>query len=571
VWHSFEPVNLETAEGDGLSVALFFSEAFMADFSETSASSPPDATLPDRRLVFTVGVSIGLLVVLFVALFVPVVKAWNIDPNYSHGYLIPIVCIYLGMRAFHRAGPPSAGDARMAMMSLIPGAVLVLAATVVPWPLITFAALAMILRGLAVAVGGRVWAGYFTAPILFSFFMFPVPALWTSTLALWLQDFVSRMSGQLLEPFLIVIRKGTVLHLVGVPQPLQVGEQCSGLRQLIGFFAFAVLLGLMLDRPAWWRILLVLLAVPFAVLANVLRVLLMCFGATQFGTEWMSGWMHHAPAAFTLPAGFGMILLVDYVLSRLVRAPGPEPAAATAPAAAVRRFDVRALKKCIAALGITLIVQLILLLHLRSVGVESFPQINEPLAGIPTILSENWVGRDVPGVESLRAQLPYTADDILLREYRFRGSGSPVQLYAVHSQVGDDRKHHPEICIREVTGAPEDLEARERVAVSADGSRRVQRFAFRTGLAGRTTVYYWHYTFLPEQSDRTLLQSIHQGLGQHAPSLTVQVSTFSTDPTELAAIENDFLPAVDSIMRERLLPSSAVIATTRLPVTLLRQ
>lgn len=507
-----------------------------------------------------------LVGILFARLFIPVEAAWRTDSNYSHGYLIPVLCIFLGFRAWNRAGIPSAGDRNLALFTLIPGGLLLLLATVIPWPLITFAALALILRGITVAVGGRTWAAHYTAPILFTFFMFPVPVTWTSTLALWLQDVVSRLSAACLEPFVISMRTGTKLHLVGAPHPLQVGEQCSGLRQLVGFLAFAVLLGLLMDRPGWLRLLLVALAIPFAVLANVVRVLLMCLGAVKFGSGWMDGWLHHAPAAFTLPVGFGMLLGVDYVLGRWAGSTPVPMAGATSGPSDVSR-NLRPVAIC---LGLFLVAQAALLFHLRASGPESFPLMRAPLAEIPTELADGWAGIDRADLDSLRGRLPYTADDLLLREYHYGAGGPMVQVYAAYSKIGEDRKHHPEICIREVTGAPEDLAARAKIPLDPEHKRQVQRFVFRTGTSGRTTVYYWHYTLRTPEMQNSFLQTLHQRLGQSAPSLTIQVSTGSANPEELKFIENQLLPEIDTALRSRQLPASATIDTTRLPVTLLR-
>ena len=205
---------------------------------------------------------ISLLAVLFVPLFVPIELAWRKDPNYSHGYLIPIICLGLVVMCCGiepgLLKPATAAVPRTTLASC--GAlVLGLAATLVPWPLITYAAFALILRAVAVAAGGQTWANYFTAPIVFAFFMFPVPFAWTSYAALWLQEMVSWVSAGVLDNFVLCLRTGTLIQIDGVPQLLQVAEECSGLRQIVGFVAFAVLLGMMLDRPGWQRLLLMAL------------------------------------------------------------------------------------------------------------------------------------------------------------------------------------------------------------------------------------------------------------------------------------------------------------------------
>ncbi len=534
-----------------------------------NAPSLPNARTALRSWALPAGI-VCCLLPLFASLLQPVELAWRKDPNYSHGYLVPFICIALGMRAWQRAGPPRDGEPRLALLPLSAGILVVLAATIVPWPLITFAAFALLMRGAAVATGGRQWAGWFTAPVLFAFFMFPVPITWTSYMALWLQGSVSQLSAHVIDQFTLCWRTGTVFHLEGLSQPLEVGEECSGLRQLIGFLAFSVLLGLMLDRPAWQRLLLVVLAIPFAVLANVLRVLLMCYGALHFGTHWMEGWLHHAPAAFTVPIGFSLLFGLDYLLWRLQGRPRPPSFLPPADHDAVRSLNSR-LRPVIGCLLAGLVLQTALKVHLNAAGRDSFPVMTTPLAQLPHEIGGLWTGVDNPTLKELRARLPYTADDLLLRDYQLGKDGPLVQIYAVYSTIGDDRKHHPEICIREVTGAPEELGARAKIALDADRRRLVQRFVFHTGSLGLTTVYYWHYTMGAPSAGNSFVQTLHQGLGQSPPSLTVQVSTTSADAREIAAIEREFLPAVDAILADRFLPPTATFDATRLPVALLRE
>jgi len=519
----------------------------------------------------------ALFVAIFVPLMVPVERAWRNDSNYSHGYLVPILCLWLFHRSWLWAGPPRTGEPRFALIALLPGVGLLLAATVVPWPLLTFVAFVLILRGIAVALGGRSWAGFFWAPIVYAIFMFPVPVTWTSYAALWLQDIVSRLSAGVLELFVPCLRTGTVIRILGVPQPLHVGEQCSGLRQLMGFLAFSVLLGFLLNRPAWHRVALVVMTVPIAILANVVRVLLMSFGAIRFGTHWMNGWLHDAPAGFTIPVGFVLLFSLDYLLRRVYPSTEVEVKTEAKTSAGSLALPLRSVALF---LGLALILQWGLRAHLSEAGADSFPGLNAALATVPYDLEtgqNHWSGRDRPELADLREKLPYAADEILLRDYILLGNGSGVQVYAVYSRLGEDRRHHPEICVREVTGAPEDLKRRTLIPLDANGQRQVQRFVFLTGLASRMTVYYWHYTLMPESTRNTYLQSLHQRLGHPAPSVTVQVWTnlAPTDavpePLELKRIEEIFLPALDAALSRGVLPRSAMIGATRLPIALLRE
>ncbi len=548
----------------------------MAESLPTLSSRPIQSTsrvsssgAADRLVLAAFILLIGALLT---PLLVSVELAWRRDPNYSHGYLVPFICFALTLRAGSRAGPPVNGQKRMALLTLIPGGVLLMAATLIPWPLITFFALCLILRGTVVAIGGRAWAAYFTAPILFSFFMFPVPVTWTAYSALWLQDVVSRICANVVDLFIVCRRTGTILQLAGVSPSIYVGEECSGLRQIVCFLAFAVLLGLMLDRGVWQKLTLVVLAVPIAVVANVVRILIMCAGAIHLGTSWMNGWLHYAPAAFTIPVGFGMMIVFDWLMNRRSTVRLSASTIRSDANGHTGSLAVR-LRPVLICLALVFVVQMVLKVHLSAAGPESFPSMQQPLAVLPTKFGTAWHGQDRSDAADVRTKLPFVPDDLVFRDYRLAGTNLVVQVYAVYSRVGEDRKHHPEICIREVTGAPEELAERRVIALDPDEKmkRAAQRFVFRTASVERTTVYYWHYAFLAPTTNNSFLQTLHQRLEQHIPSLTIEVLTTTDDPRELQAIEDGLLPALDAALVANCLPSTALVDANRLPVALNRE
>jgi hypothetical protein len=228
-----------------------------------------------------------------------------------------------------------------------------------------------------------------------------------------------------------------------------------------------------------------------------------------------------------------------------------------------------------------LLVQWTLLSHLAPANLEAYPHLVRPFAELSLTLKTQetetspqaalsiWNGVDRPDLDNLRAILPFQVDDLLSRVYQLSGTDLAATLYLVHSRVGDDRKHHPEICIREVTGAPEDVRSRRTFGLAGDASRPVQRFRFKTGTQQYTTVYYWHYTFEPDPSaTHSRLQQIHLRLGYPAPSVTVQVATLAP-LDKLDPIEQSLLPLLDGSLAKRHLPPSR-LACDRMPITLIR-
>ena len=194
------------------------------------------------------------------------------------------------------------------------------------------------------------------------------------------------------------------------------------------------------------------------------------------------------------------------------------------------------------------------------------------LADLPLTLragtDEEWVGQVHPSYNSLAKQVAF-ADEFIYRLYQ-AGDGPVVSLYAVWSSKGEDRKHHPEVCLRDVAGAPEDTSARKVLFLDREEQRPVQRFRFQTGTGSSIVVYYWHYTLngAPLQRE-TAFQALHRRLGRTPPSVTVQVSTSATGG-DAERVERFFLPALDRALQQAQLPSTAAMGCDRVPVTVLR-
>jgi exosortase len=529
-----------------------------------------------------------LVTILFAGNVLHLAHIWNLDDNYSHGYLVLPISLVLAYRVARRVGPPVRGEVAWGVTAIVFGVLCQYAFVVLRSPVVSFLGVFAVLRGLLVCAGGRAWAAAFNFPLLFLFFMFPVPAKWTSYTALWLQDVVSRVSETVIGLFVVCHRVGHSIRLAGVDRSLVVAEECSGLGQIVSFLAFAALLGHLLARPGWYRVLLLVASVPVAIAANTLRVVMMNLGAVYFGTKWMQGALHDAPALFSVPVGIGLFLLFDWWLSRFVGSPespaAPEAAAASAepspaatPAPAGGPTPSRGLFAGAAVLGVAVAGQFALAAHLREAGELSYPTLDRKLESLPLSVADPatgrpaWTGLDLSEArDAIRAKLPYAADDLLVRAYR-NADGAVAQLYMVHSRVGEDRKHHPEICIRDVSGAPEDLNFRKRVPLQPGGEGEAQRFKFQTGVGRVSVVYYWHYTFKPTPlADQTALQTLHQRVGVAAPSVTVQLTTWTDDPKTLEAVERQLLPALDAAARGGVMPPGTEAGCTRIPIALAR-
>lgn len=549
-----------------------------------------------------VAVVAALMTLLYWETFQNLARLWNEDPNYSHGYIVPFLSLFLAWRCCRRGPLPGVGDLRLGTMYVLTGGLFHAAAQVIHLPPIDFFSLVLVLRGLAIGVGGREWANRLIFPMLFLFFMFPLPVTWTGAFANWLQDVVSRMSRGILQLFIVVGGSGNTIRLRGQDgsiESLMVAEECSGLRQIVAFVALAALVGELLRGTVLYRLLLMAAAVPAAILANVGRVLLMALAARWLGTDWFKGWLHHAPIILTLPLGLGLLLLAGWGLGKLF---GRGASAAAAPAAGERPRAVDWRRWLVRVQGRVLVLAASLAAcvaltagvdwHLAAAGPVENQTLRRSLDDFPYTLRAplpepkavrigplevyrqtlHWMSPPMSADEAARnkAELQQRiqfAEDVISRVYHPGRWGPSVRLYMVFSAVGEDRNHHPEICIGVAMGLEEFRNRRRRITLGGDARRPVQYFQYDTGSGGTYSVYYWYYTLDPIIAERhSILQVLHLRSGR-LPSLTVQVSTDARlSESDLQLIETSFLTEVDAQIRRQLLPESARMNCERVPI-----
>jgi exosortase len=254
--------------------------------------------------------ALTLLLAIFFERFVNLGSVWAHDANYSHGFLIVPISVGLAIRNLMASKQPLKPELLVGGCTLALGCVLLIVTTLVHFSLADYLALCMVLRGSAVIMGGRAWASALSFPIFFLFFMFPLPIAWTNFASVWLQDWVSVVSGKFLGLFFVCHQRGNMIILAGADQPLHVAQECSGLRQLVAFLALAVLMTHLSRRGIIFGLFMILAAVPIAILSNVLRVLLMAIMIRYFGAASVSGWLHDLPALVTLPIGILFFFLL---------------------------------------------------------------------------------------------------------------------------------------------------------------------------------------------------------------------------------------------------------------------
>lgn len=157
-------------------------------------------------------------------------------------------------------------------------------------------------------------------PLFYLGLLLPIPGWLLDEVTAPLKLLVSTLSVSLLEPFGVPIAREGVTMTVG-PYQLLVEDACSGLNSLIGLVAIT-LFYIYLLRDAGWRycIFLVLLIIPVAIAANVIRIVVLILLTFYFGDAVGQGFLHVTAGLFLFAVSLLLMFMIDSAAARFIRA-----------------------------------------------------------------------------------------------------------------------------------------------------------------------------------------------------------------------------------------------------------
>lgn len=245
----------------------------MSDMEQSTlvdSPSPSVSTLP--RWIWP-GLALALLLVyLYLGILHHLVYQWWTDPNYSHGFLVPLFSAFILWKDRERLRRIEARPSNSGLLIVIFGLGVLILGVLGAELFLSRTSLLFILAGFVVYFQG--WK-YFRAvlfPWLFLFLMVPPPTLIMNMVTLPLQFLASDLATWFLQVFGVpVLQNGNVLQLPNMS--LEVVEACSGIRSLISLVTLAIIYGYLLEESYVLRAVLAAAAIPIAVLANGLRIM----------------------------------------------------------------------------------------------------------------------------------------------------------------------------------------------------------------------------------------------------------------------------------------------------------
>ena len=236
------------------------------------------------------------------------VQDWTNDDNYSHGFLIVPVALFL---AWERRKALKALTPRPSLFGLliVLGSAAVLIAGVLGAELfLTRVSIIGTIVGTVLFLFGWRHLRVLTFPVAFLLLMIPLPAIIFNQIAFPLQLLASRVGETALNAASIpVLREGNVIILAHTT--LEVAEACSGIRSLISLLTLGIVFGYLVDGRGWVRWAIALSAIPIAVMANGFRVAGTGIAAHYYGAAAAEGFFHTFSGWLVFIVAFGLMLV----------------------------------------------------------------------------------------------------------------------------------------------------------------------------------------------------------------------------------------------------------------------
>lgn len=430
--------------------------------------------------------------------------AWE-RPEYSHGYLIPPIALYLFLtqlphiKSVHKEKALRRG---LGTAIVLFGLVVGLIGNLVNIPDISTYGFIICAAGIVFVLFGTKRGLMLWLPLVYLVFMLPLPNFVHWALSIKLQMISSQIGVGIISFFGVpVYLDGNVIDL-GVYK-LQVAEACSGLRYMFPLASFGFLFAILYKGPVWHKVALFLSSLPITVAMNCIRIGIIGLLVDRYGIAQAEGFLHFFEGWIIFIACLLVLYLEAMLLQLFVKDRRPIHTMLDIDfskfAGQLSRIgNVRSTRALVFTSAAILLAGIAW--HLTPARAAVTPD-RDPLVLFPLQLGD-WHGQRNTLDANIERVL--AADDYLIADFVKTGTSEMVNLFFAYykSQTQGSGIHSPEVCIP--AGGWEVSKWKSATTdIQMPGGRllTVNRAIIQKGL-NRQLVYYWF-----EQRGRHLTNS----------------------------------------------------------------
>lgn len=238
-----------------------------------------------------IGLILALIGIAFFQGIGEMVKLWDKREEYSHGYMIPVITLFLIWQKKELLEKKEFSGSWYGFWVCAIGLSVFLLGEVSTIAAIVQYALLIVIFGLLLALLGKDGFKLLWVPLVYLAFMIPLPPLIFFKLSGALQLVSSELGVAIIRLLGIsVFLEGNVIDLG--EYKLQVVEACSGLRYLFPLMSFGFVFAYYFKAPLWLKAALFLSTIPITVLMNSFRIGVIGVMVEYWGEGMADGFLH---------------------------------------------------------------------------------------------------------------------------------------------------------------------------------------------------------------------------------------------------------------------------------------
>lgn len=281
--------------------------------------SPPSPQNPEINY-YKLATPVLVLTAFFFLLYQPVifhlVSDWSTDDNYSHGYIVPFMSLYLIWEKRKELLALTVKPSGLGFLVLLAGLIIMILGHVGAELFLGRFSMLVVLAGIVLFLLGKDYLKVMAFPIGFLIFMIPLPAVIFNALAFPLQLLAAKVATNVIYACGIpVLRDGNIIHLANTT--LEVAEACSGIRSLVTIMTLATIYAYFMERTRWKQIVLFFASIPIAIITNSTRVTFTGFLSHYYGEEAAKGFYHTFEGWFMFVVAFSILLVFGFLLGKI--------------------------------------------------------------------------------------------------------------------------------------------------------------------------------------------------------------------------------------------------------------
>jgi exosortase D (VPLPA-CTERM-specific) len=434
----------------------------------------------------SIAVSFVCMIYSYWEILTPLYQTWSSNEDYSHSLLIPFISIYLIWDKRKQIKQTEfRTDFRFFPLVLIPFCIFVLGKLAADVNSIRISFFIMVFMSVWFLYGTKLLKTLFF-PLVLLFLMIPLPGFVYSQVTFQLQLLSSKYSVELLHLLGVdVYREGNVIDM-GFSQ-FQVVEACNGLRFILPLLTVCILFAFFKKLAFWKRAVLVLISIPIAIAANIIRIAGTGILAGQFGPEVAEGFFHSFSGWLVFMIGFAVVFCLYLLLKKLPEKRGIEKHIMRENRS--NKYNINFL-----AFGFLAVVILITPAAANIIGHVEPKKLEVSVKEFPHAVNE-WDGQQSYMDD---ATWEYVGGQDYVQIDYFKPGELPVNFYVAYYELqnqGAKFFHSPKLCLPGAGWHIDRSEVRKiKMPVDGASSRKTLKFNEMILSKGesRQIVYYWY-------------------------------------------------------------------------------